>query len=401
MPQLKGDSAGTKKPCPEHASLCEVACGSASDELKQSIMQHLGGCATCSDLYARLLNFEAEGTPTAETEWNQVQKRLDNWLEHFLWSRATAKANGQIAEATRTPPLGSFIRWKLQWVGLAAVLMVLLAVGWHWVASQTGAPKPAEVAVKTMPDGPSAKGSLGLQPFGGSPTVVAKKPNSPTKGQAPGDKEHVGASRPPSSTEESKASEISSHPRSPEDRLANPPVVVASKNPTEVDDRPEIATPRSEEQARPSEGTQPMSASPVPQAAPAADFVPELTPPQGSATGLDISKKGTALPERKKRVAVFDFDYATVMGASQAYFGQNVDLGKGISDLLVRDLVQNGAYSVIDRKTIEKVLAEQKFSDSDRADPNFAAKSRKTARRGCHHSRQHHAVRQRQQEPGL
>ena len=113
-----------------------------------------------------------------------------------------------------------------------------------------------------------------------------------------------------------------------------------------------------------------MAASPVPQAAPAADFVPELRPPQGSATGLDISKRNGAA-ERKKRVAVFHFDYATVMGASQTYFGQNVDLGKGISDLLVRHLVQNGAYSVIDRKTIEKVLAEQNFSNSDRADPKL------------------------------
>ena len=48
---------------------------------------------------------------------------------------------------------------------------------------------------------------------------------------------------------------------------------------------------------------------------------------------------------RKKRIAVFDFDYATVMSASQAYFGQNIDLGKGITDLLVRDLVKDGTYS--------------------------------------------------------
>ena len=173
--------------------------------------------------YARLLNFEAEGTPTAETEWNQVQKRLDVWLENFLWSRATAKPKGHVAEATRTSPLGSFVRSKLQWVGVAAVLMVLLAVGWHWIASRSGTPKPVEVAVKTMPDESSAKGPLALQPFGGSPTVVAKKPNSPTKGQPPEDKEHVGRSRPPSSTEGSKASATSSHPPTPDDRSATAP----------------------------------------------------------------------------------------------------------------------------------------------------------------------------------
>src|SRR5208337_3480513 len=36
---------------------------------------------------------------------------------------------------------------------------------------------------------------------------------------------------------------------------------------------------------------------------------------------------------RKKRVAVFDFDYATVQSYSSAMFGTNVDVGRGISDL--------------------------------------------------------------------
>jgi curli biogenesis system outer membrane secretion channel CsgG len=77
---------------------------------------------------------------------------------------------------------------------------------------------------------------------------------------------------------------------------------------------------------------------------------------------------------RKKRVAVFDFDYATVMSSSAAVFGNNVDIGKGISDLTVKYLVQDGTYSVIDRKAMDKILAEQNFSNSDRANPASAAK---------------------------
>ncbi len=77
---------------------------------------------------------------------------------------------------------------------------------------------------------------------------------------------------------------------------------------------------------------------------------------------------------RKKRVAIFDFDYATVQTSSAAAFGTNVDVGKGISDLLVRHLVQDGTYSVIERKAMDKILAEQNFSNSDRADANSAAK---------------------------
>ncbi len=74
---------------------------------------------------------------------------------------------------------------------------------------------------------------------------------------------------------------------------------------------------------------------------------------------------------RKKRVAVFDFDFSTV---GTAALGAQVDIGKGITDLLVRYLVQDGTYSVVDRKAMDKILAEQNFSNSDRANPNSAAK---------------------------
>jgi len=76
---------------------------------------------------------------------------------------------------------------------------------------------------------------------------------------------------------------------------------------------------------------------------------------------------------RKKRVAVFDFDYSTVHSNSAAIFGTDVDVGKGISDLLVRYLVKDGTYSVIERKAMDKIMAEQNFSNSDRANPNSAA----------------------------
>src|SRR3954463_13881411 len=77
---------------------------------------------------------------------------------------------------------------------------------------------------------------------------------------------------------------------------------------------------------------------------------------------------------RKKRVAVFDFDYATVHSDVSALFGSDVDVGKGISDLLVKYLVKDGTYSVIERKAMDRILAEQNFSNSDRANPNSAAR---------------------------
>src|SRR5882757_3377589 len=62
------------------------------------------------------------------------------------------------------------------------------------------------------------------------------------------------------------------------------------------------------------------------------------------------------------------------MTTSQAVFGTQQDIGKGISDMLVDKLTNDGTYRVIERNAIQKVLSEQNFSNSDRVDPSSAAK---------------------------
>ena len=82
----------------------------------------------------------------------------------------------------------------------------------------------------------------------------------------------------------------------------------------------------------------------------------------------------TAASGRKPRIAILDFEYATVYSNVAAIFGSNVDVGKGVSDLLVTYLVKDGTYSIIERRALDKILAEQNFSNSDRADATSAAK---------------------------
>src|SRR5580704_8201587 len=95
------------------------------------------------------------------------------------------------------------------------------------------------------------------------------------------------------------------------------------------------------------------------QAAPAPAATPAAAPqPQGP----------------RKRVAVMNFEYGTVLTSVQQIFGSNQDVGKGISDLLVMKLVTDGKYSVIERAALDKVLGEQNFSNSNRADSSTAAK---------------------------
>lgn len=108
-------------------------------------------------------------------------------------------------------------------------------------------------------------------------------------------------------------------------------------------------------------------------AAPAANHVaaPPVEPPLAE---VGPPKPLMASSGRKKRVAIIDFEYGTVHSGVAALFGSDVDVGRGICDLLVKRLVQDGTYSVIERRMLDKILAEQNFSNSDRANPSSAAK---------------------------
>jgi curli biogenesis system outer membrane secretion channel CsgG len=70
---------------------------------------------------------------------------------------------------------------------------------------------------------------------------------------------------------------------------------------------------------------------------------------------------------KRPTVALLDFDYGTI----DRWWG-NQDIGKGIADLVVDGLVEDGSYRVIERKRLDAILAEQNFSNSDRADPAAA-----------------------------
>jgi curli biogenesis system outer membrane secretion channel CsgG len=76
----------------------------------------------------------------------------------------------------------------------------------------------------------------------------------------------------------------------------------------------------------------------------------------------------------KKLVTVMNFEYGTVKSYVAQIFGSDQDIGKGISDMLVDKLLKDGKYRLIERSALDKILAEQNFSNSDRADSNTAAK---------------------------
>jgi curli biogenesis system outer membrane secretion channel CsgG len=101
----------------------------------------------------------------------------------------------------------------------------------------------------------------------------------------------------------------------------------------------------------------------APAAKPAAAAAPAAAP-----YNTDLSTIACeATPEARKRIiAVEEFDYATVKTATQAVFGTQVDIGKGMRALIVKRLTEQGKYRVVERAKVQKVLAEQDFGATNR-----------------------------------
>ena len=96
-----------------------------------------------------------------------------------------------------------------------------------------------------------------------------------------------------------------------------------------------------------------------------------MKPVLGLALGFAVAGLATTVEAQSKRptVAVMDFDYGAVNNWWSVVWG-NYDIGKGMSDQVVDELVNDGAFRVIERKKLDTVLAEQDFAQSDRADPS-------------------------------
>ncbi len=73
--------------------------------------------------------------------------------------------------------------------------------------------------------------------------------------------------------------------------------------------------------------------------------------------------------DAKRRIAVMPFEYGAVTSQVGTY-----DVGKGITELMINKLVNDGTFRVVDRQMLDQILKEQNLSVSDRADPNTAIK---------------------------
>jgi curli biogenesis system outer membrane secretion channel CsgG len=89
---------------------------------------------------------------------------------------------------------------------------------------------------------------------------------------------------------------------------------------------------------------------------------------------LGLAGGASAQTAKAKRplVAVTDFDYGTV---GYHWWG-DYDIGKGMADQVMDQLLEDGSFRVVERKKLDTILAEQDFAHSDRADPGAAKLSK-------------------------
>lgn len=92
---------------------------------------------------------------------------------------------------------------------------------------------------------------------------------------------------------------------------------------------------------------------------------PEEKPAVATAPAPAVQEAGA-----RKRVAILAFEF----GSIRRWWNGDWDVGRGVSDLVVTQLVKDGSYRVIERKAIDAVLQEQELGASGRVDAKTAAK---------------------------
>lgn len=84
-----------------------------------------------------------------------------------------------------------------------------------------------------------------------------------------------------------------------------------------------------------------------------------------AAAAVAVAQPAAAQTERPT-IAVLDFEF----GSIQQWWSGNEDIGKGIADMLIDELVNDGSFRLIERKRLDAIVAEQNLSASERADPS-------------------------------
>lgn len=94
---------------------------------------------------------------------------------------------------------------------------------------------------------------------------------------------------------------------------------------------------------------------------------------------LAMQSPAAAHAQRKKRIAVLPFETGSDAKQTAQLLGVRDDLGLSLSNLLVNEIAGAGKVDIVERSALDKILAEQNLSNSDRWDNKTAARIGKIA----------------------
>ena len=89
----------------------------------------------------------------------------------------------------------------------------------------------------------------------------------------------------------------------------------------------------------------------------------------GLSTWLPVHASPAASPDGRKTIAVLPFDYSAVHAEWSDY---PINIGEGLSEMLVTELVKSNAYIIVERAKLNEILKEQELEQTEAFDQETA-----------------------------
>ena len=183
MPQLRQANRVRTESCPDSDMLTAFTEDQLPPFVRGAITTHLAQCPECSEICARLANFTRATVPAHDPEWTNAEKRLENWKDGFLQSRAPANRPSDTQSLRTLKIKGSaktslFGNWGWAFGAVAALILIAGGVAVVKTGLLTAQPPVANRQAPSMPaPQPVAPANLASENASNSPSNTTTAPD--------------------------------------------------------------------------------------------------------------------------------------------------------------------------------------------------------------------------------
>ena len=131
MPHLQQEVNLAPSRCPDADTICAIADGEASEWIRGVFAEHLTQCPRCSELYKRVRAVDSSSIAEQDIDWTSVEKRLGNWFEAFIASKASVqRQQSNMSLRSRRNKFWEVVTaWRIPLAVSFAGVLVLVAAG--------------------------------------------------------------------------------------------------------------------------------------------------------------------------------------------------------------------------------------------------------------------------------